>query len=231
MFHILRKSLSDESSAMDKDLPESEDVASSGTPQMKSGKRNHSGDRGSPDKEINSDQKWKQVVKQDRLSQSETISEDDTSLSPQPKLPMETPEWGLKLLQIILGEFRTFTSKVDKIEQDNKSNAQNIDRLERWLEKAELHNKTLQSENVLLKEKLLDLEYRQHHNNLIFEGILDAPNESDLDCIPKLRHVVCDVPGINVNTFQIERCHHLDGPYRQGNTQCVICAFNWHYDA
>ena len=102
--------------------------------------------------------------------------------------------------------------------------------MERCLSIVEDKNCSLENENVQLKEKLLDLEYRQCRCNLVFEGIADSPNETDLQCIQKLRFMLRNIPGLDVNYFRIDRCHRLDGSFKPGVNQRVICAFNWYYD-
>ena len=96
--------------------------------------------------------------------------------------------------------------------------------------KIEERNRVLEDENIQLKEKLLDLEYRQRRNNLIFDGIADNSNETDLQCIRKLCFVLRGIPGLNVEEFQIDRCQWLDGHFRPGINRRVICAFNYYYD-
>ena len=93
-----------------------------------------------------------------------------------------------------------------------------------------MKNRVLEEENVQLCEKLLDLEYKQRRNNLIFEGVYDNVNESDLDCITKLHQVLRVIPGIDVDKFRIDRCHHLDRPYKTTGSRRIICCFNWYYD-
>ena len=147
-----------------------------------------------------------------------------------PKLPAETPEWGIKLLEIMQGEFRAVANAMGQVEADNKNTKINVQRIEKKLTQVEKHNKNLECENAQLKGKLLDLEYRQQRNNLVFEGISDSQNETDFDCIRKLHHVLRGIPGIDVNKFRIDRCHCLDGPFRPSRTRRVICTFNWYYD-
>ena len=43
-------------------------------------------------------------------------------------------------------------------------------------------------------------------------------NETDIQCMNKVRSVVSSVPGIDAKVFRINRCHRLDGPFRQGGT-------------
>ena len=105
-----------------------------------------------------------------------------------------------------------------------------LKQIEQKLTKVQDRNNTLKKENLLLKEKVLDLEYRQRRNNLIFDGISDAQKETDLDCIRKLRFVLRNIPGIDVEGFRIDRCLRLDGSFKLGTKRRIICCFNWFYD-
>ena len=80
----------------------------------------------------------------------------------------------------------------------------------------EKRNAALESENIQLKEKLLELDYQQRKNNLVFDGIFDGSKESDLNCISKLCFVLKDVPDLDVQHFKIDKCYHLDGPLKRG---------------
>ena len=122
-------------------------------------------------------------------------------------LPPETPEWGAKLLEIIQVEFWVVAQSITQVEDDARRNSKDIKQFEKKLTKMEKQNKSLTEENVQLKEKLLELEYRQKRNNLIFEGVVDSQGETDLDCIRKVRFVLKDIPGLDVNGFRIDRCY------------------------
>ena len=139
---------------------------------------------------------------------------DTKSNSARPSLPAETPDWRIKLLEIMQLEFKNVTESIKTVDSGRLHNTWSIKKVEKRLAKVELKNKTLESENIQLKEKLLDIEYRQRRNNLLFEGIVDALNESDLDCIAKVRSVLKNIPGIMVKDFRIDRCYRLDGPFR-----------------
>ena len=115
-----------------------------------------------------------------------------------------------------------------KVEVDGKSTRKIVKQMEQKLTKVEQCNKSLEMENLHLKEKLLGLEYRQQRNNLIFEGVVDSAREADLECIRKLRFVLKDVPGLNVAQFRIDRCHRLDGHFKPQVNHRLICAFNWY---
>ena len=66
--------------------------------------------------------------------------------------------------------------------------------MEQKLDKAEKRNAVLEQENRHLKEKMLELEYRQNRNNLIIEGVFDEPKETDISCIHKVRSVLRLIP-------------------------------------
>ena len=89
----------------------------------------------------------------------------------------------------------------------------------------------MESENTNLKERLLELEYRQTRNNLLFEGLAESENESEYDCIMKIRRLLKCIPGLDSN-FRVDRCHRIDGPYKPcaAKPRRIICVFNWFVD-
>ena len=101
---------------------------------------------------------------------------------------------------------------------------------------------TLESENIELrvktqdmKEKLLDLEFRQRRNNLVFDGIPEVRNETDYDCFQKILYVIRAIPGINVDAVRIDRCHRLGAMEisqgsRRPRPRAIIVCFNWFGD-
>ena len=157
--------------------------------------------------------------------QTTTKFTEPLSMSP----PEGTPEWGVKLFELIQAEFRVFTSTVSHTENMATQNSTDLRRLETKLANVECQNKNLIDENVLLKEKLLDLEYRQKWNNLIFSGLQDCDGESDVQCINKLRSVLRSIPNLDVN-FHIDKCYRIDGPFKSTKTRRVVCVFNWYLD-
>ena len=92
-----------------------------------------------------------------------------------------------------------------------------MDAMTRKLHSVEERNQTLLEENSVLKEKLLDLEYRQKRNNLLFEGIQDSSKETENECAMKLRNALRAIPGLAADDFKIERCHRIDGKYNINN--------------
>ena len=127
-------------------------------------------------------------------------------------------------------EFHNLNTKMSHVENEGAVNKKDIRRVEHKLAKVERQNESLVSENLQLKEKLLDFEHQQKRNNLLFEGIGDSPEESDLQCINKLRGVLRNIPGIDVTKFRIDRCYRVDGRYSETTTHRILCTFNWYYD-
>ena len=154
----------------------------------------------------------------------------DAVIETPPHLPEETPEWGHKLLEIIQGEFRLMSKQMSMTEKTSTTNTKTIKTLESKLAKIEEKNERLETENVQLKECLLDLEFRQRRNNLIFEGVHDSPNESDQDCACNLRTALQHMPGLNSTDFKMDHCYRLDGTYRVNTTRHILCSFNWASD-
>ena len=204
MFSMLRKSLSGDSNASNASHEESaglnsntvDEITPLATPSSstaKKGKRHRSGDNKnvSPGSSSTNSRNKSKVSKQQCLestpsefdsSDSEITKESQTSS----ELPEETPVWGLKLLEVLQRQFMVMNKRVGVIENKEKENCKSIKKLEKKLANVESKNNVLRNENSQLKEHLLDMEFYQKRNNLIFEGIYDTQGESDLDCIAKL---------------------------------------------
>ena len=162
---------------------------------------------------------------------SSSMSENDLAEgNPDEDLPPGTLEWGQKLVQLMQEGSRSLSHQLHMVESEGKKNKKDVQRIEQKLAKVEKRNESLEVENTMLKEKLLDLEYQQKHNNLIFEGIQDSQEESDLQCINKLRAILQVIPGIDVTKFRIDCCHRIDGKFSPSSTRRIMCSFNWYYD-
>ena len=98
------------------------------------------------------------------------------------------------------------------------------------LDKAEKDNKLLHEENEMLRERILTLEYQQQQCNLIFGGVTDANNESDVDCIHKLRNILSSIRGLDSRGFVVDKCYRLDGRFKSNTCRRVLCTFNWYHD-
>ena len=168
-----------------------------------------------------------ETVQQERIS---TFSLDKSPIT-EISLPADTPEWGKKLFEMFQNEFRRVTTSVEHVSSIADNNASSVKDMEQKLAKVELHNRSLTTENTQLKEKLLDLEYQQKRNNLIFEGISDMMDESDVDCINKIHYVVAAIPGLD-KSFKIDRCYRIDGVFKPSakKPRRILCTFNWHVD-
>ena len=221
MFSKIVQSLSGESP--EKSSPTATNSPTDGDSQeTKTPKRNRSGEDFITVDELSKSQKRKRFTSRKKKSTENVRNEDGTSSTTLPDNeesandlsadlpPEETTDWGIKLLEIlqrtIQSEIRSVKSTIEDTEVTSKNNTIEIKKVESKLKKIEKHNKQLSSENHELKERLLDLEFQQHRNNLIFEGIVGAQDETDLQCIEKLQFVVKDIPGLDVANFRIDRC-------------------------
>ena len=74
------------------------------------------------------------------------------------------------------------------------------------------------------------MEFQQKKNNLLFEGIPDGPDETDLQCMGKLHFALRNILGLDVKCFKIDKCHCIDGQFKDSRVRLIICSFNWHYD-
>ena len=112
----------------------------------------------------------------------------------------------------------------------NKELCKEFDELTMKVTTLENCNSKLEVENADLKEKLLNLEYEQHRNNLVFEGVwenTDNSKESDYDTYTKIRDIITKINGISPDVA-IARCHHLG---KRGNyTRPILCCFQWYGD-
>ena len=144
-------------------------------------------------------------------------------------MPEETPEWGKQLLKIIKNDFKTLTKQIQGAQKDATQVKSDIISVNKKVEALELRNDALSTENNELKEKLLELEFRQRRNNLQFNGFIESEGERDYDCYRKVCNAVSRIPGIDTTTMKIERCHRK-GPRYSGVNRTIICAFSWYGD-
>jgi predicted NAD-dependent protein-ADP-ribosyltransferase YbiA (DUF1768 family) len=95
--------------------------------------------------------------------------------------------------------------------------------------KQKAHIDFLQRENILLKERLMQLECVSMSSNLIISGMPEPSTESEDDIRDALLKLFEDV--LRVDTAQnmmIARCHRLSrrpGPYNQGRPRDIIVRF------
>ena len=139
MFSILRKSFSGEKPD---DIKEEEPPC---TPDQKSAKRSRSEDQcstGSTDSSTKKlKKKKKKFSKQNAMSTSDEKNEPDDSIcltdsegfdgnarSSKPSLPVETPDWGIKLLEIMRNEFRSVANSVQQCDVERKKNSSKLNK-------------------------------------------------------------------------------------------------------
>ena len=178
MFSIIRK-LSGES----QEEQRSESVSSDAN-ESKKNKHYHSGDMTYSEGSNDTSQKKSKLSRSNaQVSEDNNArpSTEETELTKSPQLPEGTPDWGIKLVEIIQGEFRAVTNHVKSLELQSERNKNDIQGVERKLVRVEEENKMLHQENNDLKERLLDLECKQEQCNLIFEDVQDTANESDVE--------------------------------------------------
>ena len=240
MFSILRKSLSGGSQGepeSGKDLTyedsvnsvngvgSADEVTSPQAKNGKSGKCTRSGDAG--------EKPPQKHHRRNTLAKSKAMDQvGSTEITNTASLPAETPEWGIKLLEIIQAQFNMMNTHVGEVEVKTNKNSEEVEKISLKLTKVEKLNKVLEEENTNLKEKLLDLEYRQRRNNLIFDGIHNMYKESEAECVRKLRFALKGIPGLDWENFKVEQCHRLDGLYNPSveSPLRIICCFNWYQD-
>ena len=250
MFNLLRKSLSGDKEEKQHTEPEVEqdyqhvdlrvdsiDLHESGSDMdSRTSKRNRSGDHDILDGSTGKSKKKKRLSRSKRISDSPaSVCSDQSEQSVEEpdiiKLPAETPEWGLALVKLIQAELKSVRTEVRIVETNNTKISDDVKSLERKLHKVENRNRHLELENSTLKEKMLDLDYKQRLNNLIFDGIPDSNAETDIECIGKLRNCLRHIDNFDANGFRIDKCFRLDGSFRETRCRRVLCTFNWYRDA
>ena len=67
--------------------------------------------------------------------------------------------------------------------------------------------KMLKTQNTTLNEKLLNVEFHQCRNNLVFSGIQEASDKTNYDCYNKIIELLSKV--MDVTNIKITICHRL----------------------
>ncbi len=68
----------------------------------------------------------------------------------------------------------------------------------------------LSHENSMLQDHLTNMEAQSRRNNLLMDGVQEAPDETNEACKAKLLDILDGIMKVsNVRKFQIVRCHHL----------------------
>ena len=100
-------------------------------------------------------------VKQHDSSPPSTPSAGSSSTLPpkQLSLPEGTPDWGVKMVEILQAEIRSINMRVGAVDVNSQKNSASIKQLEDKVVKMEKENVALKVENSSLCERVLDLEY------------------------------------------------------------------------
>ena len=152
------------------------------------------------------------------------------------QIPDGTPEWGklmFGILQQVQGDLKSLCKsnkstkkKLKSVSEKNNATSQLATSLAKKVITLETTSNLLQEQHCELKEKILDLEFRQRRNNLVFDGLPEVRNETDYDCFQKVLYIIRNIPGINTSNVKIDRCHRLGS----GKNRAIIACFNWYGD-
>lgn len=132
---------------------------------------------------------------------------------------------------------RELFTKLDRIEKTietvskaTSSLHSTVNKLTARVNTLEMENLIFKEENTELREKLLNLEFHQRRNNLVFEGIPESNvAESGHDCYKKIMQCLSELPDMNLMSIRIDRCHRL-GPKQGHISRPIIARFNWYGD-
>lgn len=112
-----------------------------------------------------------------------------------------------------------------------------LDKIERHLEKNDSAFHKLKNNFEKLSDRLIYMESQSRRDNLILEGIPEAPpnsKETDKDCLQKVREILENKLKIdNAKNIRIARCHRLGPlplPGRSKKPRSVIFKLHWFGD-
>jgi uncharacterized protein YoxC len=129
----------------------------------------------------------------------------------------------------------------ESIQKDTKKIYDKLNAIDQSLyDKDKKYNELLRTVNSL-NERLNKLESYSRRDNLLFNGIQEAPSgtkESVDDCAWKVREVLENHLGIeNAKQMRFVRCHRVGtppstraGPGSPGRPRAIICKFHWYGD-
>lgn len=207
--------------------------------QKRANKKRNCSERSQPSGDMETSSKKPRSVKDllEKEGVEDVVTEPDNSQADQVKTPKSkldfdsvavtpnssnTPQWALDLIASV-NDLKTEIGRLS-------STSSKVNKLTRRIESLERENTLKHSENEELREKILNLEYHQRRNNLVFYGIdeCDGP-ENGRDCYNKIMHYISGIPDIDANSIRIDRCHRL-GPKVQNRCRGIIARFNWYGD-
>lgn len=168
-----------------------------------------------------------------KLSFDEVV---DTTIS----IDESAPKWAKDLITTMMqlktdirkiSEMSKNTQKtIKKVMDDNIKLCANVNTLSEQVDRLEMEDSLLRTENTDLKEKLLLLEFHQRRNNLVFSGIEESSaDESGFDCYNKIMNCLSNIPDLDLGSIRIDRCHRL-GPKAFKKHRDIIAKFHWYGD-
>ena len=139
------------------------------------------------------------------------------------------------------GTISTLSETVTKLGETLTGIVTRLNDVDVRLVKADSEYNDLLKKHKLLQEKVINLESQSRRDNLILEGVPEAPNgskETQSDCVKKVLAILSnDMKITEANTIRIVRCHRL-GQLRSTSTQnnsqarprAIIMKFHWYGD-
>ena len=122
-----------------------------------------------------------------------------------------------------------FGDEVSEAKTNSVSALNKVKILEGRLSDAERVNGELKMHLKSTEDRMVSLECYSRRSNLNFDGIIESPKESPRDSERKVLRVIQDKLGIDVQYFQIERCHRY-GKVTPGKSRPIKIRFNWYKD-
>ena len=121
-------------------------------------------------------------------------------------------------LDTALSDIGTHEKKIEQLEVKTVS-------LQTKLDKANNEITSLKHKNVILNERIVQLDTYSRKNNLIFRGVEQTKEEN---CNAKIKKILEEKLQLkNVENIRFERCHRLN---TMTKPQPIICRFSWYQD-
>ena len=147
-------------------------------------------------------------------------------------LSENAPAWGKELLSILREDNKQVNDNLIKLAGAHERKVRKINKSLEDMNKKMcdlvLVNEHLSSENRDLREKVLDLEYRQRRNNLVFDGIREHDGEQGSDCYNKIIAVLNNI--MDTKKVRVARCHRVGAPSKSKFPRPIIACFDWYGD-
>lgn len=118
------------------------------------------------------------------------------------------PEWAVKMQENITKKIdESLAIKLKQLNDTNKKQDKQIDILKNYIKSIDARLKSVEAENVNLKNHLLKNETYSRRDNLIFKGLGVTTNAN---CEAVVKSVCRDIGVQNADNLQFQRCHKLN---------------------